>query len=257
MIVGGASPWWLLPPALALVLGVLDDVATVSARLRIAGEVLIGVVAGVIAPAPGPVGVLFTAIAVVGLINAVNLLDGLDGLASGVVLVSAIGFAFLGGEGRVVALALVGALAGFLLFNRPPARIYLGDGGSYMLGTVLAMLAAEALHHESEPVYWIIIPLLVSVPIIDTAIAIIRRARAHRPILSGDRSHVYDQLVDRGQSRLQAVLTCVAVQAGLVTIGVLAWNLPDDVATMITVATVGCVLLITVAFGFATPKEPA
>jgi UDP-GlcNAc:undecaprenyl-phosphate GlcNAc-1-phosphate transferase len=254
-LVGGAKALWLVPLALALLLGVVDDVSGVGARARLAGEALIGVIAGFIVPAPGPAGVVITTLGVVGLINAVNLLDGLDGLASGVVFASAIGFAALGFDGRPLAFGLAGGLAGFLVFNRPPARIYLGDGGSYLLGAALAMLAAGALHHESEPVYWIIVPLLVAVPLGDTAIAIIRRARAHRPIFSGDRSHVYDQLVDRGQTRGQATLTCIAVQAALVAAGVIAWHLSDGIAAAVALTVLGSFSVSAIAFGFATPRE--
>ena len=254
-VAGGIEARWLAPLALALILGVIDDVRGLGAPSRLSGEALIGLIAGFIVPAPGPAGVLITALGVVGLINAVNLLDGLDGLASGVVFASAIGFAALGFDGRPLAYGLAGALGGFLVFNRPPARIYLGDGGSYLLGAALAMFAAGALHHESEPVYWIIVPLLVAVPLGDTAIAIIRRARAHRPIFSGDRSHVYDQLVDRGQTRGQATLTCIAVQAALVTAGVIAWHLSDGFAAVVAVTVLVSFSISAFAFGFATPRE--
>lgn len=252
---GGVRPIWLAPPAVALALGIVDDSGGVPPLGRLASEALIGLGAGLVVPAPGSFGVLITAVFAVALMNAVNLLDGLDGLAAGVALASAIGFAVLGGDGRVLALALAGSLAGFLVFNRPPARIYLGDGGSYMLGVALAMLAAFALHRESEPVYWIVVPLLVAVPLADTAIAIVRRIRARAPIFSGDRGHVYDQLVDRGRSRGQAALLCILTQAILVATGVLAWNLPDALGAAVVVATVAILAVGVVASGFAAPAE--
>ena len=98
-------------------------------RVRLVCELAIGIVGGLVAPAPGRIGVLVTCVFVVGLVNAVNLLDGLDGLAGGVVCASAVGFALVGGPGRVPAIALAASLGGFLWFNRPPARIYLGDAG--------------------------------------------------------------------------------------------------------------------------------
>ena len=87
--------------------------------------------------------VLVVAVTVL-LINGVNLMDGLDMLAGGVAAVAALAFAvLLRGPGRQLAVALAAALAGFLVFNRPPARVYLGDGGSYLLGTALAVLLAR------------------------------------------------------------------------------------------------------------------
>ena len=263
---GGVPVKWIVPGALALGLGLIDDVASISARIRLAGEAAIGIVAGVLVPAPGPVGVAITAVAVVALINAVNLLDGLDALASGVVLASAAGFAALGGPGFPLAVALAGALLGFLWFNRPPARIYLGDSGSYLLGATLGVLAAGALDGAQDGTgggaAWVIVPLLVAVPLADTAIAIIRRARARRPIFAGDRSHVYDQLVDRGRSRVQAVLCCVAAQVVFAAAGVALWDLATEsdrgaLAAAISLGAIAASAAVAFALGFAAPtREP-
>lgn len=259
---GGVPVKWIVPGALALALGLVDDISSISARVRLASEVGIGIVAGLLVPAPGPAGVAITAIAVVALVNAVNLLDGLDGLASGVVLAAAAGFAALGGPGFPLAVALAGALVGFLWFNRPPARIYLGDSGSYFLGATLGVLAAGALDDSGEAAAWVIVPLLVAVPLADTAIAIIRRARARRPIFAGDRSHVYDQLVDRGRTRGQAVLCCVVAQAGLAAAGVVLWDLaaePDRgaPAAAISLGIIAACAATAFALGFAAPtREP-
>ena len=261
---GGVPVKWIVPGALALVLGLIDDVASISARIRLAGEAAIGIVAGILVPAPGPVGVAVTAIVVVALINAVNLLDGLDALASGVVLASAAGFAALGGAGFPLAVALAGALLGFLWFNRPPARIYLGDSGSYLLGATLGVLAAGALDSAQDGAgsgaAWVIVPLLVAVPLADTAIAIIRRARARRPIFDGDRSHVYDQLVDRGRTRVQAVLCCIAAQGVFAGAGVALWDLATDadqsaLAAAISLAIIAAAAATAFALGFAAPTR--
>ncbi|HVJ97050.1 MAG TPA: MraY family glycosyltransferase [Acidimicrobiia bacterium] len=257
---GGVPVKWIVPGAIALALGLVDDIASISARIRLAGEMAIGIVAGLLVPAPGPAGVAVTAIAVVALINAVNLLDGLDGLASGVVLASAAGFAAVGGPGFPLAVALAGALLGFLWFNRPPARIYLGDSGSYFLGATLGVLATGALEDADTGAVWVIVPLLVAVPLADTAIAIIRRARARRPIFEGDRSHVYDQLVDRGRSRGQAVLCCIAAQVVLAAAGVVLWELaaePDRgaLAAAISLGIIVSSAATAFALGFAAPTR--
>jgi UDP-GlcNAc:undecaprenyl-phosphate GlcNAc-1-phosphate transferase len=254
-LAGGIPAQWLLAPALALVLGIVDDVAAISARVRLGAEVMVGIGAGIAVPAPGPAGIALTALMVVALINAVNLLDGLDGLAAGVACVGAAGFAVIGGTGFPLALALAGALLGFLAFNRPPARIYLGDGGSYLLGATLAVLAAGALADESEAAHWLVVPLLVAVPLADTAIAIIRRARGGRPLFEGDRSHVYDQLVDRGRTREQAVVTCIAVQIVLTAAGVVAWNLQPVAAAAVAIAVIALSACVAFALGFAAPTR--
>jgi UDP-GlcNAc:undecaprenyl-phosphate GlcNAc-1-phosphate transferase len=223
LVVAPWHPALLIPLALATALGIADDVRQISPRARLAAQILVGAVAGIVAPAPVRFGGIVTAALVVVLVNAVNLIDGMDALASCVVLVSALGFGILGGDARILALAVVGALLGFLLFNRPPARIYLGDGGAYLLGTAVALMAACALEHH--PVAWFALPLLFALPLADASIAIVRRVRAGRSPLAGDRSHVYDQLADRGWSIPRVVAACVLAQAVATVAGMAAWHL--------------------------------
>ena len=206
---------FLVPLAAALALGMADDALDLSPWVRLAGEAVVGVVAAVAADAPHLGLGLVTVMAVVVLINAVNLLDGLDGLAAGTVLAGVAGLAaLLGGDGRVLAVATAAACAGFLLHNRPPASIYLGDGGAYMLGTALALLAVLLWTDGASAERWVA-PLLVAVPVTDTAVAVIRRWRAGRSLFAGDRGHTYDQLVDRGWSSGRAAAAVVATQAVL------------------------------------------
>ena len=235
-------PLWLVPLALSLALGVADDARDLPANARLAGLVLIGAIAGLIAPAPVPGGGLVTLVLVVVLANAINLVDGMDGLASVLVAISAFAFALFGGDGQPLALALGGALVGFLVFNRPPARIYLGDGGAYLLGTSLAIIAVTT--HEGSAANTIAIPFLLGLPLIDAAIAIARRALAGRPLMAGDRSHVYDQLADRGWSVPRVLATCAAGQALFVAAGVLMWNLDAALALVTASATCAVALFV-------------
>jgi UDP-GlcNAc:undecaprenyl-phosphate GlcNAc-1-phosphate transferase len=244
-----------LPLLLALALGTLDDLRPVPARARLAAELVIGVAAA--ATVPGPLLVrLATGAALVVLVNAVNLLDGQDGLAAGFGVVAALGFALLGGGATAVGLGLAGALAGFLLWNRPPAQIYLGDGGAYLLGATLAVLPALTDAGDDLSV-WFALPLLVGLPVLDTAVAVLRRWRAGRPLFTGDRSHVYDQLADRGAGIAGSTAACVAVQVVLSAAGVLAANLEPAAAAAVTVA--GAVLLaVVIAAGrFVAPPASA
>jgi UDP-GlcNAc:undecaprenyl-phosphate GlcNAc-1-phosphate transferase len=248
-----ARPVLLIPLGLSLALGLADDRNAPSPAARLTLEVAIGLVAGWLVPAPGPLGTVITAALVVALLNAVNLLDGLDGLAAGVTVVSAVGFALvLEGDSRVLAMALAGSLAGFLVWNRPPARIYLGDAGSYLIGTALAILLAASFDEGDSVAVGIGAALFVAVPVADTAVAIARRLRTGRALFAGDRGHVYDQLVDKGWGSASAVIACIAVQGLLVGLGVAIGNLPAAIAVGVTVALVATVgtLLLT---AFTTP----
>jgi UDP-GlcNAc:undecaprenyl-phosphate GlcNAc-1-phosphate transferase len=101
---------------------------------------------------------------------------------------------------------------------------------------------------------WPVVALLVAVPLADTTIAVVRRLRAHRPLFAGDRSHVYDQLVDRGRTRTEAVVACIAMQAVLVGVGVAAWHLPPAGAVALGALAAVVIVAVTVVLGFIRPS---
>jgi UDP-GlcNAc:undecaprenyl-phosphate GlcNAc-1-phosphate transferase len=252
--VAAERPLFLLPIGLALLLGLTDDRGGVPSPVaRLILETGIGVIAVLAIPVHGLVDSLVTVVLVVGMLNAINLLDGVDGLASGVSAVAAAGFAFVvDGQFHVLALALVGSLLGFLIWNRPPARIYLGDGGSYLVGTALAMLLMVALRDADSLSGSSGAVLFVAVPVADTAVAIVRRLRAGRPLLQGDRGHMYDQLFDRGWDRVAVTAAFIGAQGALVAIGIAIGGLTAGVAIGVT----ALVLLTLATFfvvAFTTP----
>jgi UDP-GlcNAc:undecaprenyl-phosphate GlcNAc-1-phosphate transferase len=247
-------PILLLPIGLSLVLGLADDRGSgPSPVTRLTLEVAIGVIGALVLPVQGFAGFMFTVALVVGLLNAINLLDGLDGLASGVALVAAVGFVFVvGGELQVLALAMTGSLAGFLIWNRPPARIYLGDAGSYLIGTALAMLLVGSFKEGDSLAAGSGAILFVAVPMADTAVAVVRRIRARRPLLQGDRGHVYDQLLDRGWESIVVVAVLIGAQGLLVAIGIAIGGLAAGVAIAITTLLVLALATLMVV-AFTTP----
>ena len=156
---------------------------------------------------------------VVGCCNASNLMDGLDGLCSGVTAIIALGFlvvathlAMVGGGINtnldavrvIVAIALLGAILGFIPFNFNPASIFMGDTGSMFLGFICATLMIEVSHEHAK--WFLAAMVMFSLPILDTALAFARRYMNGRPIFSADRQHIHHQLLARGMSVKQAVL---------------------------------------------------
>ena len=123
--------------------------------------------------------------------------------------------------------------------ERATQRVYLGDAGSYLLGTALAMLFVSVAQYPAAEVSSAL--LFVGVPVADTTVAIIRRLRAHTPLFRGDRGHVYDQLVDRGWSAKLAVVACVGAQAVLTGVGIGVANLTGGVAVSVAVLSVAIV----------------
>jgi len=220
----GASvgrPIALVPLAAALAIGVSDDLFDLPAAVRLAAQLGVGAVIAVTQPVhlPGWIGVPLVMTAGVVLINGFNLLDGLDMLAAGVGAAAAVGFAvLLSGPARLMAASLAGALVAFLWYNRPPARIYLGDGGSYVLGASMTVLLVYAWGVGVGGATGVVALALLAVPAAEVACAVVRRRRGGRSLLTGDRGHPYDLLVAGGWSRTAASAAYVGIEVGAVVV---------------------------------------
>ncbi len=265
-LVTGAAlgrPTVVAPLGGATLLGVLDDRFGLSPSVRLAGQVAVGGgVAACVATRVGGVGggVVVALVAVV-LMNGVNFIDGLDALASGVVGVACIAFAVvLHGGGRDLAVAGAGALAGFLVYNRPPARIYLGDGGAYLLGALAATLLALAWAPGTRTSVSVAALVFVAVPVAEVAFAVVRRLRTRQSITTGDRRHPYDLAVGRGWGRGRAALGYVAVEA-VVSGAALAASTARSLPAPVTVAGAVALALVVAAGAMGAlsggPRVPA
>ena len=154
---------------------------------------------------------LLTIFWVVGITNAVNLLDGLDGLVAGVAMGSSLVFAFVSAlQGQwlvmIVMAAIAGCCLGFLRYNFNPATIFMGDTGSLLLGLNFAGWSIVGALKTTLSLTLVIPILVMAVPIFDTAFAIIRRGLARRPIFSPDKEHLHHRLLGMGMSQRQAVI---------------------------------------------------
>ena len=260
--------------------GLLDDLRNLAPRYKLLGQVIAAAVlfaglctVGVHTSAAGMLSVLLridfplwvtvlfsaalTAVVLVAACNATNLLDGLDGLCGGVTGIIAVAFLALtvflacgGGQPDadqfrvVICLAMAGAVLGFLPYNVPPASIFLGDAGSMLLGFFVATMTM-LFAREGTLRWFLAAGVIFGLPIVDTALAVVRRLVAGVSIFSGDRSHLYDQLVDRGMSVKKVVLMfyLLAVLAG--ALGVLQavylrlrYALPLDLAIAVLIAVI-------------------
>jgi len=148
--------------------------------------------------------------------NAVNLIDGMDGLCSTVALCVAAGVVVLGcGSGAthtvVCGAALTGSLAGFLIYNRPPATIYLGDAGSMIVGMILAMLTMQVARDKSGVTHPAIMVSLMAVPLGDILLAMIRRKLSGKSIWHPDRGHIHHRLLEHGLRVPQALAAIASI----------------------------------------------
>ena len=181
----------------------------------------------------GLVGVIFTIFWLVACSNVINLVDGLDGLAGTIGVICFVAVAVLSnmqGFNGPLALGLVGAgcLCGFLLHNWPPASIYLGDSGSLMIGFMIGALAIESSMKKATG-FALAIPLvLVSVPVFDTCMAIVRRKLNGRGIGEADRGHIHHCLQDRGLSRAQSLLVISALCVVMAAVTVVSAYFQND-----------------------------
>jgi UDP-GlcNAc:undecaprenyl-phosphate GlcNAc-1-phosphate transferase len=224
-------PWVLLGLGMLCLVGIVDDKWNLPAGWKLTGQIVATLPilsAGLwlerigfcgLTLDVGQWGIPLTLVWLLAGINAVNLLDGMDGLASTVGLSIAAGIASIGlvtGSDTTVVLAaaIAGSLAGFLVYNLPPATVYLGDAGSMVIGMVLALLTMQVAVDTAGRSSLTIMVVLMAVPIADTALAVVRRLLDGRGIWSPDRGHIHHRLLDRGFASSQ-ILRLVVVLCAL------------------------------------------
>jgi UDP-GlcNAc:undecaprenyl-phosphate GlcNAc-1-phosphate transferase len=246
----------LLPATLILALGIYDDIRSLSPYTKFAVQALAASIlyAGGMRIVDLPVlfglrhlglavGLPLTIAWVIGITNAFNLLDGLDGLAAGSALFSTmvVFAAAVFSQRPLVALltiALAGAILGFLRFNFNPATIFLGDCGSLFIGFMLSALALQGAQ-KSPTVIAVAIPVVsFGLPILDTAISVLRRWISRKPLFSADREHIHHKLLDRGLSHRQVVILLYAV-SGLFALVSLLLLWPSGPALGLILAVLG------------------
>jgi UDP-GlcNAc:undecaprenyl-phosphate GlcNAc-1-phosphate transferase len=225
----------LLAGLLVLVLfGLWDDRVTLGYGAKFAGQIIAvgicmaggGIHVGNIAFAgvdsvPPIVSTLITVVFLIGITNAINLADGLDGLAGGMALLCLCAialFSVASGKSNITAIALIeaGAVLGFLRFNTHPARVFMGDCGSQMLGLSVGALALLATQGETNALSAALPLLLLGLPIMDTLAVMLTRIRAGRSPFSADSTHLHHRLLALGFAHREAVLLIYILQVGLV-----------------------------------------
>jgi UDP-GlcNAc:undecaprenyl-phosphate GlcNAc-1-phosphate transferase len=170
------------------------------------------------------VAILFTVL----FVNAFNMLDGSDGLAAGVAAIIASGYILVNVQANnsrdaAIACSLLGVTLGFLLFNFPPAKIFMGDSGSTMLGLIIAFLGLSLCRDQTYLCPRLLIPLLfAALPLVDAMAAIVRRVRRKTSPFKGDREHAYDLFLQRGWSAGRVAFSCYLITTVLVALGVAA-----------------------------------
>ena len=255
----------LVGAVIIVVLGVLDDIYALPAMPKLIVQIVAALVAVLggnqIAVLSNPnifssnpyweLGILSVPVSVlwiVAITNAVNLIDGLDGLACGVSTISSltmlvIALAVSEGEVAVLMGALAGACVGFLPYNMNPAKIFMGDTGSTFLGFILAVVSIQGLFKFAAVISFAVPFLILGLPIFDTCFAFIRRIAHGQSPMHADRSHVHHRLIDMGLSQKQAVAVLYVISAILGVCAVVITTSGEMKAMLLFLAlcVVGCV----------------
>ena len=259
--------------AVAIAVGILDDRYNLLPLVHLSGQTLAAVVtlvaglpyvshvsnplASAASQAQGqgswtlaaPIGIAFTLFWLVGMMNTVNFLDGLDGLSSGVGVIVALTLGIWAWEEHgqflsrnvdqlnhapvVLAFILAGALLGFLLFNWSPARVFIGDSGALFIGLTLGVLSIFGIAKIGTAL------IIVSIPILDVAWAIVRRTMHRKSFLAGDKQHVYHRMIELGMSTQSVVVLLYAICASLAVIDLNIAHKPKLIAFGVIVVLVG------------------
>ncbi|MDX8406593.1 MAG: MraY family glycosyltransferase [Mariprofundus sp.] len=230
----GERYYWAFLGSAILIAGIsfYDDISGKSFQVKLATQAIaaiIVVLSGIVVehaffPYIGLVqfgfaGVLLTMIWIVGLTNAYNFMDGIDGLAASTAVITSLFFAYITFDQGSLFIyicsytVMAGAL-GFLLFNRPPARIFMGDVGSAFLGFIFAVMAIIAAYYDHSHTSLLVIPLLLFHFLYDTSFTLVRRAMAGEHLATAHRGHLYQLLTRMGMSH--ARVTCYYAILGFI-----------------------------------------
>lgn len=255
--------------AVIVVVGILDDRYRLRGRQKLAGQVLAGLLmlpSGIVIHhfgifgwtiEFGDLGFLITLFWILGAINALNLIDGVDGLASttGIVLSLSVAAvtAILDGrpDGLLLSLALAGSLGGFLLHNFPPARMFLGDSGSMLIGLVLGCVALKCSVKQYTVVAMVMPTAIWAIPIFDVAMAIVRRRLTGRSIYATDRGHLHHCLLRQGHTgpRLLVVVGSLCALTGAGAVASAFYH--NELIALVAVLTAIALLVVSRSFGHA------
>jgi UDP-GlcNAc:undecaprenyl-phosphate GlcNAc-1-phosphate transferase len=232
--------------------GVIDDLINLRARYKLLGQIIAGCIAaasGVLFghfanPFTGSIVQLgwlsypITVFYLVAFANIINLIDGLDGLAAGIVAISAAALFFLatsfgGLDAAALSIAMIGACLAFLCFNFYPARIFMGDSGSLLLGFTLGVVSLFGVVRTPALITMLVPVVIAGLPVIDTFSAIIRRIRSRKGILEPDTDHMHHAFLKIGFDQRSTVLIMYALSALLAFAAFLVLNYSGPVRILI------------------------
>lgn len=257
----------VLSGTIVVMLGLIDDFGVLTPWTKLAGQMLavfVLIKSGIrieIAAFPEWLDLILTVLWMVGLINAFNLLDIMDGLSAGVGAVSASGLlvvALLHGDQAIAFMlaALIGSLLGFLKYNWHPARIYMGDTGAMFIGLLLGAMAMIGKYPSNHPLSLLTPVFILWIPIFDTLFVMYIRYRRGVPIFWGSPDHIAIRLRHWGMSVPQIVIMSYVATAVVAVIGLAILFVTEDVAWALCAATAGVFAVVTAILKTVEVRRP-
>jgi UDP-GlcNAc:undecaprenyl-phosphate GlcNAc-1-phosphate transferase len=257
-------------PALILgSVGLIDDLLTLRPWPRLLVQTAVGTIVAIVLVQTGTLGIAFnndfvnclvTIVWIVGICNAINFFDNIDGAASGTVAIASLGvfyIAFDRGQELLSALTIVtaGATLGFLMWNKSPAKIYMGDAGALFLGVIISV-GTIRLNPGITPTWKsLTIPvILLGVPLLDTCVAVFSRLARGLSPLTGGKDHLSHRLVRAGFSRRMAAVGLWSASGVCAVVAVLVYRYPDSLGSLLITA-FGASWLLVLVFFLRTPSQ--
>lgn len=259
-----------------MIVGLIDDVRPIRPRIKLLMQVAVSVAAAMIIilgdvtlsvyikDFSKVLALLVTVVWVVGITNSFNLLDNMDGLSAGVGVIASVAFAVIATMQyeplvAILSLAIGGSCLGFLKYNLPPSKIFMGDAGSMFVGFILASISVLGVYTRitDVPRLAIMTPILVlAVPIFDTASVIWIRWRRRQPIFGADKNHFSHRLVSFGMSQSKAVLFIYLVAGLMGLLAILVSTLKARQAVFLFLYAAATFVIIGILLGVRRPDVP-
>ncbi len=243
----------LLSLFLVFVIGLIDDFIGLNAFQKIPFEIIaativffngfsIKIVSLPISPYKvvlnNWVSYLITVIWIIGLTNALNLIDGIDGLAGSIAILSGFSFFFIDiinnkSDISIIILCMLGAIVGFLTYNLPPSKIYMGDSGSLTIGFFLAILSIKSSAKAAFGITFIVPIIILFIPIFDTLLAFSRRILKKKNPFSADKEHIHHKLMEKGYNEKQVLFILIGISFLFSVFGVLSMFISKNLRLII------------------------
>lgn len=257
-----------------VIVGIWDDICQIPAKVKLMGQIVAALVLVAFGiqidwltnPLDGIIyldwyiSIPLTVFWIVGFTNTVNLIDGLDGLAAGVSIIASISVFLMAihmqqADSALIVLALAGSAFGFLQYNFNPAKIFMGDTGSMLLGYTLAAVSIMGVVKTAATIALVVPVIALGLPILDTIFAIVRRKMSGVPIFQPDKGHLHHRLLAMGMSQKQAVLAMYCISVFLGVIALLVANVNYQIGTVVVLAVLAAGIYMARRLGIFTLKK--